>query len=240
MHAAQDKRRAFTLVELLVVIGILAVLIALLLPTLVAARVQARVTTCLSNEHQIGLAIHNYAIENHDTIPYGPNALGFTVINFYPVTGSVTSLISLLNGKPVGLGLLLASYLEQTPRVLFCPGADQTVNADQQLALVGKSQAQADYYYRHGSVAAFSRRQRPITFTCRRWETIRWVIRFQPLVMDQDYIVSTGNEAFGVYTRTNHGRRWVNVLYSDGHATTLDNQKATYTVSEGICTTRFN
>jgi prepilin-type processing-associated H-X9-DG protein len=36
--------------------------------------------------------------------------------------------------------------------------------------------------------------------------------------------------AFHVYTRTNHNRKTVNVLFSDGHAATLDNSKADYTV----------
>ena len=66
-HAASISRRpiAFTLVELLVVIGIIAVLIALLLPSLRAAQSAAQVTVCSSNLRQLTQAYLQYAIENH-------------------------------------------------------------------------------------------------------------------------------------------------------------------------------
>lgn len=62
--------RSFTLVELVAVIGIIAVLAGLLLPAINAVRDSARAATCGSNLRQIGLAINAYADGNEEMLPY--------------------------------------------------------------------------------------------------------------------------------------------------------------------------
>ena len=63
------RRHAFTLIELLVVISIVAVLIALLLPTLDRARAEAQAVACASQQKQFGLAFRLYGDDNDDAIP---------------------------------------------------------------------------------------------------------------------------------------------------------------------------
>ncbi len=63
--------KAFTLIELLVVIAIIAILAALLLPSMVMAREKARRTSCRSGLRQLGLALQLYGNDNSDRLPQG-------------------------------------------------------------------------------------------------------------------------------------------------------------------------
>ena len=69
MRMSHRQGRGFTLVELLVVIGIIALLISILLPALSRAKEKARQTLCVNNEHQMGLGYHLYAEDNRDSYP---------------------------------------------------------------------------------------------------------------------------------------------------------------------------
>lgn len=74
--SGRKNPRAFTLVELLVVIGIIALLISILLPALNKAREQANLVACQSNLRQIGQLCDLYASEHNGYLPYGLGQMG--------------------------------------------------------------------------------------------------------------------------------------------------------------------
>lgn len=77
-NVAGCNKKGFTLIELLVVISIIALLLAILIPVLRKAKLQAKYVLCANNQHQILVAIQSYAAENKYKLP--PSTQG----NRYP------------------------------------------------------------------------------------------------------------------------------------------------------------
>lgn len=142
------SRSAFTLVELLVVIGIIAILISILLPVISRAQDQARSAACKSNLRQIYVATQTYANANKGSLPFGfyfarmdgqgnpvvPSAAPW--VSWYTVLNSSMNpkaAPDVTNGFPNG-GLSLMAY--RLSNVFRCPGAPDFT--------------QQVHYYQHG------------------------------------------------------------------------------------------
>lgn len=109
-------RAGFTLVELLVVIGIIALLIAILLPTLSSARASANAIKCASNQRQMGLALTLYTIDYEGTYPQR----------------LLPSEANLLGDNDLSWRTLLQRYFDEVNELLVCPSNpnNETESAD--------------------------------------------------------------------------------------------------------------
>lgn len=233
MRQGFPPRQGFTLIELLMVIAIIAILAGLLLPALAKAKDSGRRAACSGNLRQIGIAIHAYAQDHGGWMPYGPEAPPFShPSELYPSTGSPTSLLSLRDGRPVGLGLMLPNSLAQTPRVLFCPGADQPTDSRAELVKVGTNQARGSYYYRHGGVTQmfYTPPTMPPSLKLEDPGNNRDGIPIRALAIDTQFLCSDDVSAFNLRPKTHHRREICNALFVDGHVAGKINRDQRFTV----------
>lgn len=116
-------RCAFTLVELLVVIGIIAVLISVLLPALNKARAQANFTKCMSNQRQLLIGLQMYVGDNKGTFPGGAIMLNGTKRNNAGADGPVASNPFSLNQNESEGAIWLSRYVKgsELAPLMFCP-----------------------------------------------------------------------------------------------------------------------
>ncbi len=123
-----SRRSGFTLVELLVVIGIIAVLIAMLLPALAKVRKQVEMTACASNLRQVGIACYAYAGDNKGLLPPCPptaNYPFYTNLDPNPVWGlnplakGHVYLLPYIGGKGIYSGVAQTN----NAKIFFCPSS---------------------------------------------------------------------------------------------------------------------
>lgn len=218
-------RRAFTLVEILVVIGIIGLLLGFLLPSLEKARHKAYIDACASNLRQIGQAIAMYANENHGNYPRTRYVAGTP-----PTAGTAA-----MNSDPLGVlandmtaPLWLLARVERLPTKLFvCPYNDVNEFTEDKAAPL--SQSNFTDYRKNLGYSYANPYPDPAVATGGYKLTNRLPAQFA-VMADLNPGVSTARKAdpflpvpssstadmrYG--NSDNHEREGQNVLYADGH-----------------------
>ena len=109
---------AFTLIEVLVVVAIIALLVAVLLPSLARAREQAKAILCLSHLKQQGVAMSGYSAENKAILPWA-GTFRYTLMEGEYYLG--ISYVGMPDWEVVNIGLLYPKYVGSSPELFYCP-----------------------------------------------------------------------------------------------------------------------
>jgi len=238
MHPRQVSSlpRSFSLVELLVVVSILALLMAILLPSLRKAREQAKLGTCASQLRQVGASIHAYAADERGHIPRGP-----TPTSPYDFEGNTIATNQVWIGKgstaspaqhPMqfnALGALLPTRGFDR-RVLFCP-ADNNFNRAEEMPRIGTDDsAYGSYLYRQldhlpdGATGLLDQ------LGANRVSD--QLVRVETLALDMN---SLGPAAYGL-RHTNHAAAWANILFRDGSVARQRNRDDLFALAASVFT----
>ena len=119
----KPSEKAFTLVELCVVIALIAILAAMLLPALAGTKTKSQKIDCLNNLKQVGLSFRVWQGDNGDQYPQAvsQSAGGANEYLFHANTAAPAIPLPPTLAKVAGMAFMVMSNELYTPKILFCP-----------------------------------------------------------------------------------------------------------------------
>lgn len=211
-----QRKNAFTLIELLIVIAIIAILMSLLLPMVNFAMERSRRASCRNNLKQIASCFINFAAENNGWFPLNPNLTRWTGAPYKSMPYEGGALKYQFPFRDVCRGLYTNKYVTDM-NVWVCPS--DTVEGGNQEKKVTlwrppgpppfDSYGNCSYMY----VAGFN-------------TTMNWLPSRFPVLLDESNQREQGDRTPGsmpdIGTADNHGASYRNVVYADGHVVALE------------------
>ena len=237
-------RRAFTLVELLVVIGIIALLISILLPSLSKARKQAVKVQCAAQLRQWGMALANYANDNRGSFPYN----GPAIAPWCPVGGKDLSWTSSIVQQFTQDYLMKNNSLNDVARnnVLFCPlqiyHRDVTVNSDPTLkgGLLGYFYMPHRYSTGGGTILNYAPPQNPNGLGWVEKRKFAQQDKLAPIMSDMlQYDAARGWNYYSSHLGKKNLPEGGNFLFEDGHVKWYDFDLTDVGASGGVWTCNY-
>jgi prepilin-type N-terminal cleavage/methylation domain-containing protein/prepilin-type processing-associated H-X9-DG protein len=219
----RPSRSAFTLVELLVVIGIIALLISILLPAMNKAREQARITKCLSNLRSMNTGVQMYTNENKMFLPavnWGAGNLGGRVnagwLYECPLYTGTTWAAPLTPDQAKQGALYM--YIK-TLEVYRCPGHQEDTH-------VGNTDSVTSYLM-NGAMNSYGRQISNKITSFKTEDSIFWEADERPFNTGSPFndgssyphesFSQTGSQADKEGLKSRHGK-WATISFIDGHA----------------------